>query len=215
MAIASRGPNFVAAHRRLMEPGWFVTGNRVLLSEALTERDLQLGVQPEFWSIGQWALRRLNGDVNRVLPLMTLPLDKLRKRSALRWRGARGSNMAFWRSDLIAVDGFDSGYTGWGREDSDIFIRMIRTASAARTGVSRRRSCICGTRKRIARGLRRTTGKLDEVLASDRIRAQHGLVASHRRDRARPRGICRRRVRRHDRSGGAIGINGRAVDAAR
>ena len=25
-------PDFVAAHRRLAEPNWFVTGNRVLLS---------------------------------------------------------------------------------------------------------------------------------------------------------------------------------------
>ena len=29
-------PDFVASHRRLAEPGWFVTGNRILLSPALT-----------------------------------------------------------------------------------------------------------------------------------------------------------------------------------
>ena len=29
-------PDFVAMHRRLAEPGWFVTGNRILLSRALT-----------------------------------------------------------------------------------------------------------------------------------------------------------------------------------
>jgi hypothetical protein len=34
--------------------------------------------------------------------------------------------MAFWRRDLDAVDGFDAAFTGWGREDSDIFVRMIR-----------------------------------------------------------------------------------------
>ena len=34
-------PGFVAAHRALMEPGWFVTGNRMLLSRDLTERVLE------------------------------------------------------------------------------------------------------------------------------------------------------------------------------
>ena len=29
--------DFVAAHRRLHEPGWFVTGNRILLSRELTD----------------------------------------------------------------------------------------------------------------------------------------------------------------------------------
>ena len=34
-------PDFVATHRQLAERGWFVTGNRVLLSRALTAKVLQ------------------------------------------------------------------------------------------------------------------------------------------------------------------------------
>ena len=34
-------PDFVAIHRRLAEPGWFVTGNRILLSRELTEKVLR------------------------------------------------------------------------------------------------------------------------------------------------------------------------------
>ncbi len=30
-------PDFIATHRRLAEPGWFVTGNRALLTQALTD----------------------------------------------------------------------------------------------------------------------------------------------------------------------------------
>src|SRR5690348_6471130 len=33
-------PNFIAVHRRMAEPGWFVTGNRVLMSRELTEQIL-------------------------------------------------------------------------------------------------------------------------------------------------------------------------------
>ncbi len=36
--------DFVAAHRQLAEPGWFVTGNRILLSRELTEAVLAKGL---------------------------------------------------------------------------------------------------------------------------------------------------------------------------
>ena len=41
--------DFVAAHRRLAEGGWFVTGNRVLMSRALTETVLRDRLTPEAW----------------------------------------------------------------------------------------------------------------------------------------------------------------------
>ena len=127
-------PDFVAEHRRLMEKGWFVTGNRVLLSQALTDRVLQNGLEPERWGLSVWLARRLRGDLNRFLPLFNLPLGGFRKRHPYRWTGARGSNMAFWRSDLDAIDGFDAAFTGWGREDSDIFVRMIRNGVRRKDG---------------------------------------------------------------------------------
>jgi GT2 family glycosyltransferase len=40
-------------------------------------------------------------------------------------RGIIGCNMGFWREDLVAVNGFDEAYTGWGiGEDSDIGARL-------------------------------------------------------------------------------------------
>ena len=33
--------------------------------------------------------------------------------------------MAFWKSDLDAVNGFDNRYEGWGREDSDLTWRLV------------------------------------------------------------------------------------------
>lgn len=127
-------PGFVAAHRRLMEPGWFVTGNRMLLSEELTRRILEKNLHPETWGFSAWLTQRVRGGVNRLSPLFGIAMGPLRKRQARRWRGARGSNMAFWRSDLDTVDGFDSAFIGWGREDSDIFIRMIRSGVLRKDG---------------------------------------------------------------------------------
>ncbi|MBV8744196.1 MAG: glycosyltransferase family 2 protein, partial [Xanthobacteraceae bacterium] len=119
-------PGFVAAHRAQAQPGWFVTGSRLLLSQAFTARILAEGLAPEQWDLGTFIGQRLRGRINRIGPLL-LPWSGISaKRNERRWRGARGSNMAFWRADLDAVDGFDAAFVGWGREDSDMFARMIR-----------------------------------------------------------------------------------------
>jgi glycosyltransferase involved in cell wall biosynthesis len=128
-------PDFVAMHRRLSEPGWFVTGNRALLSPALTEAVLREHLEPELWTMAAWLRQRLQGGLNRMPPLLTLPLGPLRKLRASAWRGARSCNLAVWRSDLDRVDGFDAAYTGWGREDSDLLIRLLNAGVRRKDGI--------------------------------------------------------------------------------
>jgi hypothetical protein len=41
--------------------------------------------------------------------------------------------MAFWRSDLLRVNGFNERFTGWGREDSELVVRLTNA------GVRRRK----------------------------------------------------------------------------
>jgi glycosyltransferase involved in cell wall biosynthesis len=170
--------DFVAKHRRLAEPRWFVTGTRILLSRELTDRILHEGLEPELWGLARFMAHRLRHHVNRVAPLLALRLGPMRKLMAHRWRGARGSNMAFWRADLERVGGFDTSFSGWGREDSDIFIRMIRAGVRRKDG-------------RFASGvlhlwhpdadrshLDDNDRQLDEVLHSTRIVARCGLAAA-------------------------------------
>lgn len=128
-------PDFVAVHRALAEPGWFVTGNRGLLSQALTEQVLREGLEPELWSQADWLRQRRQGGLNRLPPLLTLPLGPLRKLRASAWRGARSCNLAVWRSDLDRVDGFDAAFAGWGREDSDLLIRLLNAGVRRKDGV--------------------------------------------------------------------------------
>src|SRR3989304_4496070 len=47
-------PRFVAQHQRLAERGWFVAGNRILLSEAFTRRVLGAALPIHEWRIAQW-----------------------------------------------------------------------------------------------------------------------------------------------------------------
>jgi glycosyltransferase involved in cell wall biosynthesis len=169
-------PNFVAAHRALAEPGWFVTGNRLLLSEQLTEDILRKNLTPENWSFFTWLVKRMFGEVNRIAPLFTL-LSIPRKGRARRWRGARGSNMAFWRSDLDAVDGFDAAFTGWGREDSDIFIRMIRAGVLRKDGRFATAVLHLWHPEADRSKLADNEKQLELVRSGQRLRAQTGLAA--------------------------------------
>jgi glycosyltransferase involved in cell wall biosynthesis len=174
-------PNFVAGHRRLAEAGWFVTGTRILLSPELTDRILRQRLEPESWGPARWLLPRARGELNRFAPLLNLRVGTMRKLTARRWRGARGSNMAFWRADLEKVDGFDASFSGWGREDSDLFIRLIRAGVRRKDG--RFATGVLhlwhpeADRSRLAENDR----QLDELLNSTRITARCGLSTATER----------------------------------
>ena len=68
-------PDFVGTHRRLAEPGWFVTGNRVLLAPDLTMAVLREKQTPEAWSAARWLAERWRGGVNRLSALLHVPSD--------------------------------------------------------------------------------------------------------------------------------------------
>lgn len=126
-------PDFIASHRRLAETGCFVTGNRILLSPALTDTVLRDRLTPETWGWPRWLGARLRGGINRLSALLHLPLGPLR-RLQQGWKGARSCNMAIWRADLDRVDGFDADYSGWGKEDSDLIVRLLHSGARRKDG---------------------------------------------------------------------------------
>ena len=118
---------FVASHRRLAERGWFLSGNRLMLTQAFTEQVLHDKLPIHLWRLRDWlgALRR--GQIERLLPLLRLSVpDWLRKQLPQRWQGAKTCNLSAWREDLLRVNGLDESYTGWGLEDSDLVVRLLR-----------------------------------------------------------------------------------------
>lgn len=118
-------PDFVAQHARLAEQGYFLSGSRILLSKAFTARALKEGLPLHAWGTWRWLVARLNGGVNRALPLLALPDGAFRKRAPKQWEGVKTCNLSAWRVDLMRVNGFDESYAGWGLEDSDLVIRLI------------------------------------------------------------------------------------------
>ncbi len=168
-------PNFIAVHRRLAEPGWFVTGNRVLLGRDLTKRVLAQSLEPERWSLVTWLALRARRQINRLAPLVPMAAGPLRKLRAGAWPGARSCNLAVWRSDLDRLDGFDAAFSGWGLEDSDLLIRLLHAGVRRKDGNFATGVLHLWHPESDRSYLPDNQRRLDEVTASDRVRALEGL----------------------------------------
>lgn len=119
-------PDFIAQHMALAQSGCFVAGNRLLLDEGITRSILLKAVDPTGWTNWQWLLARRRGNVNRLLPLLRIAGSTWRLHRPTQWRGVRTCNLGLWRKDLLGVNGFDESFAGWGHEDADLAVRLIR-----------------------------------------------------------------------------------------
>jgi glycosyltransferase involved in cell wall biosynthesis len=113
--------HFIEDHLQLQEKGYFVSGSRVLLSEETSAALLKNNTIDVF--------KYYSGGKNHF--------NKLRNKFLRQWLSTRykvsgknkyyvkGCNMAFWKEDLLKVNGYNESFTGWGREDSELAIRLI------------------------------------------------------------------------------------------
>lgn len=107
--------HFIQDHIIFARKGCFVTGSRGIITEMLTQKVL-------------------NGEITSLSPLMKgisssnnavrSPIASLLYLTFGPTRSPRGCNMAFWREDLIRVNGYDERFNGWGYEDAEICIRL-------------------------------------------------------------------------------------------
>lgn len=173
-------PDFVQRQRQLAEAGWFVAGNRILLDEAYTRSicsapadAARLARQP-WW---RWLALRAQRRCNVWAPGLRLPLGALRKARAQSWRVLKGCNIGVWRHDYLAVNGFDEAFSGWGREDSDFAIRLIRAGVRLKDGRFAVPVLHLWHRENDRSKLAENDDRLAALLASQRTRAQSGVDA--------------------------------------
>lgn len=112
-------PEFIATHRRLAEPGHFLSGGYIKLtmpvSEAISDDDIRSGVIFD----PQWLVSRGQPKNHKLWKLSRSSLKKKLLNAitpaAASWNGMNSST---WTRDLIAVNGFneDMQYGGLDRE---------------------------------------------------------------------------------------------------
>ncbi|MDD2809829.1 glycosyltransferase family 2 protein [Rhodoferax sp.] len=126
--------HFVKAHEALAEAGYFVNGNRVLLSERLTQQVVTGEVDllaASAWDGLRW---RFQGDTNKLAHWVYWPQAPGRCESQFRWKQIRSCNFALWRRDFMAVNGFDESFEGWGHEDADLVLRLHHLGLSRKNG---------------------------------------------------------------------------------
>jgi glycosyltransferase involved in cell wall biosynthesis len=113
-------PNFVENHLKLAKPGYLVAGGRHLLSDSETHALLK-GVASTESALKNWKF-------------WSVSLGMLRELRPYSWETVRTCNLGVYRDELAAIEGFDESYVGWGREDSDVVVRLMHRGVKVRSG---------------------------------------------------------------------------------
>ena len=100
--------NFIQDHIAFAKEGHYVAGSRGIITEALTRKVLSGEIT---------SLSALSRGVRNSNNVVRIPLMAYLYRTLGPSRFVKGCNMAFWRSDLIRVNGYDEEFRGWGGED--------------------------------------------------------------------------------------------------
>jgi glycosyltransferase involved in cell wall biosynthesis len=109
--------HFIEDHQNLAEPGVFVRGTRAHIDRKLLPSLYQQSrIDFNFFS---------NGLINRFNAIRLPYLSFLFKRKSSSSESVRGSNLAFWKSDFILVNGYNNDLEGWGHEDEELAARFV------------------------------------------------------------------------------------------
>ena len=114
--------HFIKNHLQIAKSDTFLAGSRVWLSEPLTELSYK-NKNIYFNWVSKGIKNRFNAMyIPFLTPLLVSPSKKVSEAV-----DTRGCNMSFWKKDLVAVNGYNEDMTGWGREDSEISVRLVNS----------------------------------------------------------------------------------------
>lgn len=106
--------HFIQDHIEAARPGTYVCGSRACCSQEFTQecfksryfdRNKFKPVKGSFFN--QFRIKLLRNSLMKYFPITI-----------------KGCNMAFWKKDVLTVNGYDEDYEGWGYEDHDLAIRF-------------------------------------------------------------------------------------------
>ncbi len=157
---------FVADHLALAEGGCWVQARRCFVKEPYVPE-----FDPAKISVAAWVAM---GRIEQGLKAFRTPWKSVRKDEDL--RGVIGCNLGIWREDLLAVNGYDESFTGWGREDSDLAARLFHLGRKRK--FVRGRAVVFHLNHPVASRaqLESNQARLEETLKTRRVRAVLGIA---------------------------------------
>ncbi|PQO44571.1 glycosyltransferase [Blastopirellula marina] len=117
------GPTFISDHEHLATPGYYVQGRRNFLRYSAF--DTFTGSESTWELLKCW----LSGRLTKLHLLVHIPGFATTSNGIY---GVRGCNIAAWRQDVLAINGWNEQFVGFWREDSEFITRLMRS------GVKRR-----------------------------------------------------------------------------
>ena len=112
--------HFIEDHHHLARPGCFFQGKRILVDKTRAA-DFSFREIDTLAKKFIYFLRPGIGNRHHLIRLPFLPARLSRSLS-----GIRSCNMGFFREDIYAVNGFNEDFEGWGREDSELAVRLYK-----------------------------------------------------------------------------------------
>lgn len=109
-------PKFVEDHLNHLQKGVYLYGSRVNILPDFVAQVLENRVT-HFNFFSKEIKNKTRSIHLQFLSKLYRPHDGISSKF-------RGCNVSFWRQDFIDINGYNEDYEGWGREDSDLVIRM-------------------------------------------------------------------------------------------
>jgi hypothetical protein len=103
--------NFVKDHASFAEPNHYLLGARSYVKEEIVD-----SFEPTFFSRLSHSLK---GNLYPKKVAFRIPFVNWGSNTS-----PLGANMSFWKKDIVEVNGFDSGFIGWGHENMELLDRL-------------------------------------------------------------------------------------------
>ncbi len=116
--------DFIKDHLEFAKKGEFLYGSRV---------NIQQHYLPELFKKQKTSFHLFSKGIKKRTRTLRIPLlsylygpnPKLSKK-------IRGCNISFWRENIIKVNGYNESIEGWGREDSELIVRVLNNGCVGR-----------------------------------------------------------------------------------
>ncbi|ARN77650.1 glycosyl transferase [Nonlabens spongiae] len=111
--------SFVDDHLRHSAANTYLHGSRVNIQKELADKILESQ---------QYNLNVFSQGIKKRMRALHLPvLSTMNKAEQFLSKKIRGCNLSYWRKDFLNVNGYNEDIEGWGKEDSELILRMLNS----------------------------------------------------------------------------------------